>query len=242
MKKPLFVNILRIKLLVVLIAVLLLSTVIFSAPVKSQGGVGVLNDGPTFVDISVEEEDEKIYVHVVLRDLNGWTNIYLVNVTVFDNLDNPISQVIYRQYGSPSDNTPVIQWEEIEGELLIREESNWNVTEMYPWVVPDYAVENVGLDVTFIYTSFPGDHISIIALDKGETNATGVQVKLLNCTYEGPFSAEFTPPPMIENFIIPLSVSLIIAAAAAVILTWRRYYSNKIAKAIEAKEAPSKED
>jgi hypothetical protein len=187
------------------------------------------------------EDTDIIFVHVALRDLNGWDNIFLVNVTVMDAADHPISQVIYRQYRNPTDTTPVIEWDEIEGTNLNRDEISWRAVEIYPWN-PDY-VKLIGLNVSFAFTSFPGDTISVIAMDKGTFDeVSGQNVNFLSCEYHGPFSAEFAQPPIVSNYVVPLSISIFLALAVAAFMTLRRHYSNKLAKAIETKEAAAAED
>lgn len=225
----------NIKSLSVLVFVaLIVALTIGSGFVKSQGqgAVGVANDGPSFVNIEIEEVSDIIFVHIALRDLNGWDDIYLVNVTVMDNLKRPISQVIYRQYRDPAATTPVIEWEEIVGDQLITEQSSWQAVEVFPWTIPDVSLKEIGLNVSFAFTTFPGDTISIVAWDKG----------LLNCESLGPFSAEFEPAPLMDSYVVPLSASLLIALASAAFMTLRRHYSNKLAKAIESKEAAAAED
>ena len=235
----------RIMGITLVIAVALVCTLVLSSfNVVSQSDVGVLNAGPSFVDLEIEEDGDLIYVHVALRDLNGWDNIYLVNVTIMDDRSRPISQVIYRQYANPTATTPVIEWEEIVGGQLAREQSSWQAVEIEPWLSTTTSSQKpVGLNVSFAYQSFPGDRISVICLDKGTYNPDIDQnVNLLSCEHLGPFSAEFDPAPMIENYIVPLSASLFIALASAAFMTLRRHYSNKLAKAIETKEAAAAED
>jgi hypothetical protein len=143
-----------------------------------------------------------------------------------DNQDRPIAQVIYRQYSEPTAATPVIQWEELVGEHLNREQSSWAAVPIYPWN-PENTPKEIGLNVSFAFNQFPGDRISVITLDKG----------LFSCEHIGPFSAEFTAPPIIGNYVIPIGLSFIIAVLASSVMTLRRHYSNKLAKAVESKEA-----
>ncbi len=223
-----------------IVAVILLSFLSMQSPrVSSQGSVGVDNDGPSFINVSVVDDVDRIFVHVALRDLNGWDDIYLVNLTVLDDRNRPISQVLYRQYASPSEVTPVIEWVEIEGSYLDREYSVWEAVPVYPW--NPWAAKYIGLNVTFAFQSFPGERITIVALDKGERvdplDQTNERKNLVSCEFESPFSADYTPRALVSNFVVPLALSLIIAMVAAVIMTVRRFYNNKLAKAIEAKEA-----
>ena len=100
--------------------------------------------------------------------------------------------------------------------------------------------------MTFAFQSFQGERITIVALDRGErvdpSDLTNERMNLLSCEFEAPFSADFTPRSIVSNYLVPLSLSFIIAMVAAVIMTVRRFYSNKLAKAIEAKEAAAAED
>ncbi len=51
-----------------IVAVILLSFLSMqSSLVSSQGSVGVDNDGPSFINVSVVDVDDRIFVHVALR-------------------------------------------------------------------------------------------------------------------------------------------------------------------------------
>jgi len=228
-----------------LVTALVLSFLAYqSGLVSSQGSVGVDNDGPSFTNVTIEENHDHIYVHVSLRDLNGWDDIYLVNLTIRDSNGRAISHVVYRQYSAPSEVTPVIEWVELEGDYLDRDYSVWEAVPVYPW--NPWAAKYIGLNVTFAFNSFPGETISIVGMDKGErldpTDTTNERTNLLSCEFEGPFSAEFTAPPIVENYVIPIAISFIVAVVGASIMTVRRHYSNKLAKTIEAREAVAAED
>lgn len=223
-------------------AALILSFMTYqSGLVSSQGGsVGVDNDGPSFTNVTIVEKNDHIYVHISLRDLNGWNDIYMINLTVFDNNDNIICHVVYRQYDSPSETGIALpQWDEFVGDYLDRQYSVIEFVPVYPW--NPWAATEIGLNVTFAFNSFPGDTIRIVATDRGErldpNDEINERTNLLSCEFIGPFSAEFSVPPIIDNYVVPLAISFIVALIGAVIMTVRRHYSNKLAKTIEAKEA-----
>ncbi len=231
------------RLLSMLVVLFLSLSTVVSFYAEGQGSqIGVSNDGPSFISVSIEDDNDLIYIYVSLRDLNGWDDIYVVNVTVFDDQGGPISQVIYRQYRDLSDDTPAIEWEEIEGGYLSREHSTWDPVMIAPWN-PENTEKQIGLDIRFGLESFSGDRITITAWDRGtEDPLTGERGNLLSCSYDGPFSADFTPTPMVRNYVIPLGLSLIIATIGAIFMTWNRYKNNKLARAVEAVEAAAIED
>jgi len=192
--------------------------------------IGVDNDGPSFTDITIEEVDEVIYVDVGVRDLNGWTNIFAINVTIYDEQSRPISQVNFTLYSNMSSDVLFGQFYQDKrfGEYLNGEYSTFTYVEIAPWN-PENTEVPIGLNVRFAYDKFAGDSIKILCIDKAEVPLT--------CDYYGPFSAEFTPPPVFgDNVAIPISLSSVIAASGALFMVYRRFKNNKLARAVESSE------
>lgn len=189
-----------------------------------QGGIGVDNDGPSFMQIAIIETDTVNFVNVEIRDLNGWNNIFSINITILDNQERILSQVSYMQYPSlSSTSVAAIIWNETVGNYLDETQSTWVPIAVAPWN-PDNAVMEIGLRVSFAIQKFSGNEITILGMDKGQ----------LTCEYNGPFSAEYTPAPAWENVAVPVSLSTTIAVGGAVFMAYRRFKNNKLARAVEA--------
>lgn len=207
-----------------LVSMLVLALLIISQTASAQ--VGVDNDGPSFTDIIIKEVDEVIVVDIGVRDLNGWSNIFSINVTVYDDQSRVICQVNFTQYDSLTSDTMLPQYEQIVGSYLDRETSTYTYLEIAPWN-PDNTDVPIGLNVIFGFDKFAGDSIRIVCMDKAENPLT--------CEYSGPFSAEFTPPPSFgDNVAIPISLSTVIAAGGALFLVYRRTKNNQLARAVES--------
>ena len=197
---------------------------------SAQSGIGVDNDGPSFTEISIVEVDDVIFVDVIVRDLNGWNNIYSINVTVYDEQSRIISRVNFTQYANLTTDILFAQFNQDKryGEYLNGEFSTSTYVEISPWN-PDNTVIPIGLSVRFAYNKFAGNTIEILCTDKAENP--------LSCDYSGPFSAEYTPPSVFgDNVAIPISLSGVIAALGALFMAYRRFKNNKLARAVEASE------
>ncbi len=195
-----------------------------------SGGIGVGNDGPSFTEISIEEVDEVIFVDVIVRDLNGWNDIFSINVTVFDEQGGIINRVNFTQYANLTTDVLFGQFNQDKryGDYLNGEFSTSTYVEISPWN-PENTLVPIGLSVRFAYNKFAGDSITIICTDMGEIP--------LSCEHSGPFSAEYTPPPSFgDNVAIPISLSSAIAAAGALFMVYRRFKNNKLARAVESSE------
>ena len=209
-----------------LVSVLTLALLLTISQIASaQGGVGVDNDGPSFTDIVIEEVDEVIFVDVGVRDLNGWSNIFSINVTVYDDQSRIICQVNFTQYDSLTSDTMLPQYEQVVGSYLNRESSTYTYMEIAPWN-PDNTEVPIGLNVIFGFNKFAGDSITIVCMDKADAPLT--------CEYSGPFSADFTPPPAFDDVAIPISLSAVIAAGGALFMIYRRMKNNQLARAVES--------
>ena len=190
--------------------------------------IGVDNDGPSFTKISIVEVDEVIYVSVTVRDLNGFNNIFSVNVTVYDEQDRVLSRVNFSQYSEFNSTTYFPRFNQEDGQYLNSDYSTSAPVPIAPWNYENTDTE-IGLEVIFAFDKFAGDSITITCTDMGEIP--------LICEHSGPFSAEYTPPPAFgDNVAIPISLSSGIAAAGAVFMVYRRFKNNKLARAVEANE------
>lgn len=197
-----------------------------------QGGIGVSNDGPSFMDISISETDQFTFVNVEIRDLNGWNDIFSINVTILDNQERTLSQVCYMQYTSlSSTSVATILWNETAGSYLDLTQSTWIPLAVAPWN-PDNAVLEIGLRVSFALQKFSGQSINILAMDRGQ----------LICEYNGPYSAEYTPAPAWEDVTVPITLSSSIAVGVAGFMAYGRFKNNKLARKVEASHSGSGED
>ena len=197
-----------------------------------QGGIGVDNDGPSFMDIHIIETDTINFVNVEIRDLNGWNDIFSINVTILGEGDRILSQICYMQYPNmESTSVAAIIWNETVGNYMDVAQSTWLPISVAPWN-PDNAAMEIGLRVSFAFQKFSGNNVNILGMDKGQ----------LSCEYNGPFSAEYTPAPTWENVAVPISLSTVIAVGAAMFMVYRRFKNNKLARAVEASHAASGED
>lgn len=188
---------------------------------------GVDNDGPSFTEISIVEVDEVIYVTVVVRDLNGFNDIFSVNVTVYDEQNRIISCVNFSQYSEFNSTTYFPRFAQEDGQFLNSDYSTSAPVPISPWNYESSDTE-IGLSVTFAFNKFAGDSITIVCTDMGEIPLT--------CEHTGPFSAEYTPPPKFDDVAIPISLSTVIATAGALFMVYRRFKNNKLARAVEVSE------
>ena len=173
------------------------------------------------------EVDEVIYVTVIVRDLNGFNNIFSVNVVVFDEQDRIISSVNFSQYSEFNGTTYFPRFAQEEGQYLNSDYSTSAPVPIAPWNYENTDTE-IGLQVVFAFNKFAGDSISIVCTDMGEIP--------LSCEHSGPFSAEYTPPPAFDDVAIPISLSTAIATAGALFMVYRRFKNNKLARAVESSE------
>jgi hypothetical protein len=217
----------------IIIAALLLTLCLVSGfSSAQQGGIGVDNDGPSYIDIALVETDTLNYVNVEVRDLNGWNDIFSINVTITGNQNEIISQICYMQYPKLGSTTvAAIKWNQTVGDYLVESLCSWVPIPVAPWN-PDNAVMEIGLRVSFALQKFSGQNVNILAMDKGQ----------LTCEYNGPFSAEYTPAPTFDSVAVPIGLSAIVAVLTAVFVVYRRFNNNKLARAVEASHAASGED
>jgi hypothetical protein len=197
-----------------------------------QGGIGVDNDGPSFMNTAIIETDTVNFVNVEIRDLNGYYDIFSINVTIFDNQGGILSQVCYMQYPNlVSTSVMAIIWNETVGNYLDETQSTWLPIPVAPWNPENNDVE-IGLRVSFAFQKFSGNNITILGMDKD----------LFTCEQTSPFSAEYTPAPAWENVAVPISLSTFVAVGAAGFMAYRRFKNNKLARKVEASHSASGED
>ncbi len=189
--------------------------------------IGVDNDGPSFTKITIVEVDEVIFVSVIVRDLNGFNNIFSVNVAVFDERNEVISRVNFSQYSEFNSTTYFPRFSQEEGQYFNSEYSTSSPVPIAPWN-PENTETEIGLEVIFAFDKFAGDSIIILCMDMGEIPLT--------CEHSGPFSADYTPPPKFDDVAIPISLSTVIATSGALFMVYRRFKNNKLARAVEASE------
>lgn len=190
---------------------------------QPAGGIGVSNDNPTVIDMYIDDHNGLILVHVSLKDLNGWSDIYNVTVAVLDGNGNEISNVTYKQYMEEDLNIPAPHWEENVGDYFDEDNSGNVPVHVEEWV--ENSIGPIGLNVTFAFTPFSGDIIKINAYD----------IKGARCGFEGPFSADYEIPPYFaDDVMIPIGISFVVAIAGAFLIVYRRASNNKLARLIES--------
>ncbi len=196
---------------------------VYIAP-GTNGDIGVSNDPPSWVDIFVDDHNGMIMVHVSLKDLNGWNDIYNVTLVVLDGHGDEICNITYKQYNSLDSTIAVIDWVENVGSYWNEDESYYEPVDIAPWN-PDNAIDSVGLNVTFALYPFSGEVIKIDAYDMREAR----------CGYQGPFSADYEIAPVWdgEDVVIPIGISAICALIGALFIVMKRMKSNKMARLIE---------
>ena len=205
----------------------LMLAILISLSQFASAQIGVDNDGPSFTEISIEEVDEVIFVTVGVRDLNGFSNIFSINVTIYDEHGGIISRVNFSQYSSFDSSTYFPRFTQEEGQYLNSDYSTSAPVPIAPWNYENTDTE-IGLNAVFAFDKFAGDSITIVCTDMGEIP--------LRCMHSGPFSAEYTPPPKFDDVTIPISLSSGIAAAGAIFMVYRRFKNNQLARAVEASE------
>ena len=136
----------------IMIASALVLLLFFSQIASAQ--VGVLNTPPSFTEITIEEVEDVIYVDVGVLDINGWTSIYSVNVTVYDDQARIISRVNFTLYNNMTSEVLFGQFNQDRryGEYLNGDSSTFTYVEIAPWNT-DHANGPVGLDVRFAYNN-----------------------------------------------------------------------------------------
>ena len=186
------------------------------------GGIGVSNDPPSMVDVFVDDHNGLIMVHISLRDLNGWSDIYNITLVVLDGNGQEICNITYKQYTDLDATIAVIDWVETTGNYWDEDSSGYLPVHVDEW--EDNSIGPIGLNVSFALTPFSGEVIKIDAYDMKEAR----------CGYQGPFSADYEIPPYFDEDVnIPIGISFMAAIIGAGFIVYRRMNSNKLAKLIE---------
>ena len=207
---------------------LMLIAVMANISLQSKGKeiISISNSPPSFVTVKVLDSGERIQVIVEVSDMNGWEDIFKVYVNTTDSKGNLVESALYSQYPGNTSTDRIDLFSENAGNSLIPGESE--VTR-FPYTPPSNG--GWGKDwfnatyqrMTFVFKPFSSYRIHVEAFDK----------KMAKCEYSGPFSSEYQEPPLIENPVVPLGLSLIIAAGSGTGLYVHRRHSNKMAKLVE---------
>lgn len=201
--------------------------IILFVPMMSQGagtGVGVFNSPPTFVDLSVIDHVDRVGIYASVSDYNGWDDIASVNLKITDNKNRLICNITYYQYNA--DGVRTDSFVDNFGSCLISPDPDHPTTTSY--VQRFHGVgwfeDNTTQKVVFMIQPLNGAFVNVTAYDKDGAF----------CTFEGPFSAKYSEPPVITNITITIGISLIAATGAAAYAVYGRKESNKMAKRIES--------
>jgi hypothetical protein len=183
--------------------------------------MSVYNTPPSFVEIKIIDMGNRIEVVVDISDMNGWEDIRKVYVNATDSHGNMVESALFTRQKNRLTN-----FSDIEGGALIPSEST--VIASTPANVgpnsPDWF-KAVHERINFVFKPFSAYYVHITGLDKDSEK----------CQYSGPFSSEYHEPPIIENPVVPVGISLIISVAAGVGIYVHRKHSNKLAQLAEEK-------
>lgn len=206
--------------LVLALSVLLL---IPSLSLGAGTGVGVFNSPPTFVDLSIIDHVDRVGIYVSISDYNGWDDIASVNVRIVDAKDRLISNMTYYQYNSDGSRTD--SFVDNLGDYLIPPDpahpSTTSYVQRYHGV--GWFEDNTTQRMVFMIQPLNGAIINVTAYDRDGAS----------CSFEGPFSAQYSEPPVINNITVAVGISLITAAAVSSYALYGRRESNKMARRIE---------
>ncbi|MCK5309823.1 MAG: hypothetical protein KAJ64_04175 [Thermoplasmata archaeon] len=195
-------------------AVLLIVSIIacVSLAMSVPGQISVANDGPSFVEISIEDFGDMVKVEILIRDLNGWDDIDTVSLKVLDAGGNEISHIALEMYNNPQNPDNLrIEFEEYTGTYLNRDECDFSPTDISPWN-PDNTDISIGLNVVFSLMPLEGETIIIEVADtEGET-----------ATYEAPMNLNYVSPDdgivIDENLMILVVIILMLGAIIVVLV------------------------
>ena len=207
------------------IALLLIFGVLM--PSVEGAEISIYNSPPTFVTVKIMDTGERVQVIVEVSDMNGWEDIWKVYVNITDISGGIVESSLYLQYMTNTSTNRVDLFSELEGNSLIPSESE---VQRFPF---SGSAGSVGTDwfnatyqrMTFVFRPLSGYYVHITAFDK----------KLNKCEYGGPFSSKYEEPPLIDNPVVPLGLSLVIAAGAGAAIWMHRKHSNKLAQIVEEK-------
>jgi len=210
------------------LAAIILITTLVPAPVSADGVVTLYNAPPTFVSLKIQDVESRIVVTVEVSDYNGWEDIYQLRINVTDVYGNIIESAVYSQYVTNESEERIDEFRDIRGGVLLPHESD---VERFPYRPP--AGGGWGPDwfnatyqrMTFIFKPFSGYKIIVTAYDR----------KMVSCQNVLPFSSQYRVPPVIDNPAVPIGISMIVAAVAAIVMYMHRKNNNKLAQIAEEK-------
>lgn len=215
------------RMLIVSFAVMLL----FSSLSTVYGAnMSVYNDPPSFVEVKIIDSGERIQIVVDVKDMNGWEDIRKVYVNTTDSKGNIVESALFTQKKVPDSYRKLLytyyNFSNIIGNSLLPDESIANASNP-PNVGPSSPdwFKAVHERINFVFKPFSAYYVHITAFDR----------KMNRCEYSGPFSSEYQEPPMIENPVVPLGISLVIASATGAGVYVHRRHSNKMAQLVEEK-------
>ncbi len=208
-----------------IISVITLSAVLLipSLSLGAGTGVGVFNSPPTFVGLSIIDHVDRVGIYVSISDYNGWDDVASVNVRIVDAKDRLISNMTYYQYNAAG--VRVDSFVDNLGDYLIPPDTNHPSTtsSVQRFKGVGWFEDNTTQKMVFMVQPLNGAIINITAYDRDGAS----------CSFEGPFSAQYSEPPIINNITIAVGISLIIAAAVSSYLFYGRRLSNSMARKIE---------
>ncbi|MFH0815380.1 MAG: hypothetical protein V1934_00985 [Methanobacteriota archaeon] len=211
---------------VALVATFVLALAIQGA--KAQSGVGVWGIPPTFSDIRVGLNGDYVEVNVTVYDQNGGLDIYNVNVLVIDGSGDEVANVTFFQHDTNTTYDVNDRFVDNAGGTL---QAGRCIVDRF---VGDY-VKNNTIRIIFVFEQFQGKTIKVLAADNTWRTAY----------YEGPFSSEYRPPPIIQEeyqVYALVAVSLTASAIPAGFTLYKRVLSNRLARKIEKIERKGAEE
>jgi hypothetical protein len=195
--------------------------------VRAQSGVGVWGIPPTFSDIKIGLSGDYVEVNVTVYDQNGGLDIYTINMVVLDGSGNVVANASYYQHDTNTTYDVNDRFVDNAGGHLLGTRC---IVERF---TGDY-VKNNTIRVIFVLGQFQGKIIKVLASDNTWRSAN----------YEGPFSSEYRPPPIIEAKyqVYLVAVSLLSSAGGGIFFVYRRVLSNRLARKVEKVERQGAEE
>ena len=192
----------------------------------AAGTISIYNIPPSFVAVKILDSEERILVIAEVRDMNGFEDIFRVYLNATDSRGNVVESAFYSQYATNTSTSPRDRFGEQSGNYLMVLESNVTRFHYTPQTDGGWGPDWINATyqrIIFVFKPFSAYRIHIEAFDK----------KMAKCEYSGPFSSKYEEPPLIEDPVVPLGLSLVIAAGTGAALYVKRRQSNKMAKLVE---------
>lgn len=203
---------------------------------RGDSGVGVLNNPPTFLDISVGDYQDYIVININVSDTNGWRDVFYVNLEILDGDGNVVENATYSQHDTNTTYDVLNDlFTENSGSSLSQELCDvQRYSSLGTGVESYFFYENTTLYIRFGFSQFQGKTLRV----------TGVDIQHATCFYEGPFSSTYRPEPFVKekDLVILVSVSILMAIGGSLIFAYRRGLSNRMARKIEAIERKHAEE